>query len=94
MNRFISIDEAALRDAADPLGHLRAEFHLPTLEGQEVIYLTGNSIGLQPVGAAAAITTELESWITHGVEGYLCKAGETEKAVNYMQIYAMIRNEL
>ena len=24
--------------------------------------------------------------ITHGVEGYLCKAGETEKAVNYMQI--------
>ena len=70
MNRFISIDEAALRDAADPLGHLRAEFYLPTLEGQEVIYLTGNSLGLQPVGTVAAIATELESWKTHGVEGH------------------------
>ncbi|MFZ9191055.1 MAG: kynureninase [Schleiferiaceae bacterium] len=70
MNRFISIDDAALRDAADPLAPLRAEFHLPTLDGEEVIYLTGNSLGLQPRGTEAALRTELESWQKYGVEAH------------------------
>ncbi|MFZ9598108.1 MAG: kynureninase, partial [Schleiferiaceae bacterium] len=70
MNRFISIDDAALRDAADPLAPLRAEFHLPTLDGEEVIYLTGNSLGLQPRGTEPALRTELESWQKYGVEAH------------------------
>jgi len=70
MNRFISINEAALRDAADPLAPLRAEFHFPTLDGEEVIYLTGNSLGLQPRGTEHALATELASWRQYGVEAH------------------------
>src|SRR5262245_57605169 len=42
-----SASEIALRDAVDPLRHLRARFHLP--EG--AIYLAGNSLGPAPVAA-------------------------------------------
>ena len=57
-------------DQADPLSRFRGEFHLPQHDGEDCIYLTGNSLGLQPRAAAAAVATELEDWARYGVEGH------------------------
>ncbi len=70
MNAFFHIDQARLLDAADPLRTFRHEFHVPIWQGEEVIYLTGNSLGLQPIGVSEAISQELHDWKTLGVEGH------------------------
>lgn len=62
---------AQAQDAADPLRSFRDEFHFPQKDGRPVIYFTGNSLGLQPKGAAAALKQELEDWAALGVEGHL-----------------------
>jgi len=52
--------EALELDRADPLAHLRARFHLPrAADGTPHAYFAGNSLGLQPIGAAAAVAREL-----------------------------------
>lgn len=56
---------AAELDAADPLAHLRDEFHLP---GE--LYLVGNSLGALPKAAPDYVATELDRWATLGVEGH------------------------
>jgi len=56
---------AAELDAADPLGHLRNEFHLP---GE--LYLVGNSLGALPKSAPGYVATEFDRWATLGVEGH------------------------
>ena len=35
-----------------------------------MVYFTGNSLGLQPKAAEAALRTELNDWAEHGVEGH------------------------
>jgi len=57
-------------DEADPLRGLRGEFYLPVHQGAEVLYFTGNSLGLQPKTVRAALETELEDWAALGVEGH------------------------
>ncbi len=58
-------------DKHDPLAGFRKEFHVPVgADGQPVIYLTGNSLGLQPVMARAAVETILEDWEHLAVEGH------------------------
>jgi kynureninase len=57
-------------DAADPLAHFRDRFHIPLHEGREMQYFVGNSLGLQPRAAAAAVAEELERWATQAVEGH------------------------
>lgn len=61
---------AQAADAADPLSRYRADFHIPQHGGDDCIYFTGNSLGLQPRAAAAALQTELDDWARHGVEGH------------------------
>jgi len=61
----VSSDPQAL-EASDPLPSLRDEFHVP--EGWA--YLAGNSLGLQPKAARAAIEDELVEWARLGVEGW------------------------
>jgi kynureninase len=59
------------RDAADPLGALREEFHLPVGPGGEpLLYLCGNSLGLQPRGVRRELERELASWAERAVEGH------------------------
>lgn len=70
MNAFFHIDQARDLDRQDSLAKFRALFHLPVWDGKEVIYLTGNSLGLQPKGTSAAILQELEDWKNLGVEGH------------------------
>lgn len=57
-------------DEDDPLREFRRKFHIPKHQSSEVIYLCGNSLGLQPKTAAAAVEQELKDWAELGVEGH------------------------
>lgn len=57
-------------DAADPLKKFREQFLFPQHNGRDVVYFTGNSLGLQPKGTRAAILQELDDWAKFGVEGH------------------------
>ncbi|MBK9762943.1 MAG: kynureninase [Flavobacteriales bacterium] len=61
---------AQAQDGADPLHAFRDEFHFPQHDGWPVVYLTGNSLGLQPKAAADALKQELDDWARFGVEGH------------------------
>ena len=63
---------ARTMDGQDSLKHFRDKFHIPKQSnGEEAIYLTGNSLGLQPKTARGYIEQELEDWKNLGVEGHL-----------------------
>ena len=58
-------------DEKDELKRYRNEFHIPLQKnGQEHIYLCGNSLGLQAKRTKSFINQELEDWATFGVEGH------------------------
>ena len=59
-------------DRNDPLAEFRSEYIIPTeREGKdELIYLTGNSLGLQPRSAAKMVMQELSDWAEYAVEGH------------------------
>ncbi|MDB4144198.1 kynureninase [Flavobacteriaceae bacterium] len=62
---------AKAQDQNDPLAHYRDKFHIPkTSEGNEWLYFTGNSLGLQPKQTKNHINQELEDWANLGVEGH------------------------
>ena len=58
-------------DRADPLAKYREQFHIPKVNGNDSIYLTGNSLGLQPQKAREYVLQELEDWAKYGVEGHI-----------------------
>jgi kynureninase len=65
------LEEARARDAADPLAALRERFALPRgAQGAPLTYLCGHSLGLEPLGARAAVEAELDAWARLGVEGH------------------------
>ncbi len=64
------LEIAKERDGHDPLRKYRSEFHFPQHEGRDVLYFTGNSLGLQPKAAAAALKQELDDWARYGVEAH------------------------
>lgn len=58
-------------DKSDLLAGFRDEFRIPdTDHGTKVIYLCGNSLGLQPLRARDYVEQELDAWGTKGVEGH------------------------
>lgn len=58
-------------DAKDPLQKYRQAFHIPLQKnGDEHIYLCGNSLGLQPKLTQEYIQHELTDWANLGVEGH------------------------
>ena len=62
---------AAHLDAADTLASFRQEFHLPPgPDGRPCAYFCGNSLGLMPKAARAAVETEFDTWARLGVEGH------------------------
>ncbi len=64
-------DFAREMDVRDSLKHFREKFYIPKqLNGEDVIYLTGNSLGLQPKTTRVYIEQELKDWETLGVEGH------------------------
>ena len=65
------LEFAERQDRADPLAHLRAEFHLPKRPGgEEEIYFCGNSLGLQPRQTRACLLEELDKWQRLAVKGH------------------------
>jgi len=67
----LSLEAARARDASDPASARRAEFHFPRRrDGKEVLYLCGNSLGLQPRRAEADVLAFLGEWQRLGVLGY------------------------
>ncbi|MFK7808085.1 MAG: kynureninase [Saprospiraceae bacterium] len=64
------ISFAKKMDVSDPLSHYRSQFYFPQHNGKDVLYLCGNSLGLQPKGVKDALDAELDHWKTHGVEGH------------------------
>ena len=64
-------DFARSMDQEDPLAPMRTHYIIPKhKDGQEVIYFTGNSLGLQPDNVRRYLEEELEDWAQHGVEGH------------------------
>ena len=57
-------------DKKDPLNTFRDKFHFPTFHTEEVVYFTGNSLGLQPKTTLNYIKEELDAWAKYGVEGH------------------------
>jgi len=59
------------KDQDDPLKNYRKEFLIPTNnEGIELVYLCGNSLGLQPKKTSNYLQQELNDWAKFGVEGH------------------------
>ncbi|MBI3501504.1 MAG: kynureninase [Bacteroidetes bacterium] len=61
---------AKVLDKKDPLKKFRMKFLFPKHKGKEVIYFTGNSLGLQPKTTSKYIQQELNDWQKFGVEGH------------------------
>jgi len=58
-------------DKEDSLAPYRNQFNIPKdLNGQECIYLCGNSLGLQPKKVRQYLEDELDDWAQFGVEGH------------------------
>lgn len=70
MNYLNSEEWAKKADEADELKAYRKQFLIPQHEGEDTVYFTGNSLGLQPVTARAALDQELNDWAQYGVEGH------------------------
>ena len=57
-------------DEQDSLNQFREQFYIPVINGNECIYFTGNSLGLQPKTTQDYVVNELEDWANFGVEGH------------------------
>lgn len=57
-------------DENDPLRTFRERFYIPQHNGRDAVYLTGNSLGLQPKTTAGYVQQELDDWARLGVEGH------------------------
>ncbi len=57
-------------DAEDPLAKYRDEFHYPQVNGKDVIYFTGNSLGLQPKRTQKFVDDVIKDWRELAVEGH------------------------
>jgi len=59
----------AYLDDRDPLKNFRQRFHFPA--GGDVVYFTGNSLGLMPKTAKEYVEQELDDWARLAVEGHV-----------------------
>ncbi|MCH2229321.1 MAG: kynureninase [Crocinitomicaceae bacterium] len=65
-----TLEFAQQLDEKDPLRSFRDKFHFPNFMDTEMVYFTGNSLGLQPKSAGSYIQEELDAWAKYGVEGH------------------------
>lgn len=70
-NYKTGLDFAKALDQNDPLSPYRNQFHIPKdKHGNDWLYFTGNSLGLQPKTTQKYLQQELEDWANLGVEGH------------------------
>ncbi len=68
---FVNSAEFAARlDEQDELKSFREDFLIPQHHGKDIIYLCGNSLGLQPKAAQQELTRQLANWQNLAVEGW------------------------
>ncbi len=68
----IDMSFAQEMDQNDELRKFRDRFLIPrSADGSEVIYFTGNSLGLQPKSVRGYVEQELDDWGNLGVEGHV-----------------------
>lgn len=68
---FLNDPEHALSlDRRDPLSGYRRRFLVPRHGSEDVLYFTGNSLGLQPASVKDYLAQELDDWAEFGVEGH------------------------
>lgn len=65
-----TLEFAKKLDAEDPLKEYRDAFHFPKVNGKQVIYFTGNSLGLQPKRTQEFIDEVMTDWAQLAVEGH------------------------
>ena len=65
-----SLDFALHLDHKDPLKSYRDQFIFPQHQGKDVIYFTGNSLGLQPKQTKSYIDEVVSDWASLAVEGH------------------------
>lgn len=79
---------ARAQDAACPLRGFRDEFWIPQHQGRDQAYFVGNSLGLQPRGAAAHVQQVLDKWRDEAVEGHF--TGDAQ----WMSYHELLREPL
>jgi len=65
-----SMEFARKLDKEDKLSKYREEFIFPKVNGKEVIYFVGNSLGLQPRSAQKYVDEIMKDWAELAVEGH------------------------
>ncbi|NNL16578.1 MAG: kynureninase [Flavobacteriaceae bacterium] len=72
MSEFTTgLDYAKEQDRQDKLASFRKKFHIPKdKNGNDWLYFTGNSLGLQPKTTKDYVNQELKDWANLGVEGH------------------------
>ena len=65
-----SLEFALQFDKSDELSDYIQRFHIPTVNGKDALYFTGNSLGLQPKTVKSHLMQELDDWAKFGVEGH------------------------
>ena len=67
----LGLDYAKQQDKHDALAQYRTQFHIPKdNNGNDWLYFTGNSLGLQSKSTQQYIQQELDDWANFGVEGH------------------------
>lgn len=70
MNFQNTLSYAQQLDREDTLAPYKSEFHFPQHQGSDVIYFTGNSLGLQPKRTQQYIDGIMNDWKSLAVEGH------------------------
>jgi len=70
MNYQNDLAFARQQDEQDPLKDFRSRFLIPKHNGEDAVYLCGNSLGLQPVSAQQYLVDQLDTWKNLAVEGW------------------------
>ncbi|MFN2439142.1 MAG: kynureninase, partial [Chitinophagaceae bacterium] len=65
-----TLEFAQQQDEQDLLKSFRSKFFIPQHNNKDTVYLTGNSLGLQPKSTVNYINQELKDWAAFGVEGH------------------------
>ncbi len=65
-----NLEFAQQLDKQDELAKYREEFHFPKHNGKNVIYFTGNSLGLQPKRTKQYVDDVMNDWANMAVEGH------------------------
>ena len=65
-----TLEFAKVLDAKDDLNKYQQEFIYPKVNGEKVIYFTGNSLGLQPKRTKKYVDEVMNDWANLAVEGH------------------------